>query len=98
MGCINTVRLRSTPSSQKNHSLMPLIDFNDIVDDFMDALHPEIVSGVYNINLTHIAKVTPTFEILRPSFCWDPIELTLSNKQFYHLICLWHSIQYAEVK
>jgi hypothetical protein len=50
------------------------VDFNDLVDYFMDLLHPEIVSVVYNVNLTDVVKVKPNFELLHPLFGWDPID------------------------
>jgi hypothetical protein len=50
------------------------VDFDDLADDFMDLLHPEIVSVVYNFNLTDVVKVKPNLELLRPLFCWAPID------------------------
>jgi hypothetical protein len=50
------------------------VDFDDLVDDFMDLLHPEYVSVVYNVNLTDVVKVNPNFELLLPLFGWAPIE------------------------
>jgi hypothetical protein len=50
------------------------VDFDALVDDFMDLLHPESVSVVYNVNLTDIAKVYPILELLRPLFGWPPID------------------------
>jgi hypothetical protein len=50
------------------------VDFDDLVDDFMDLLHPKSVSVVYNVNLTDVVKVKPNFELLRPLFGWAPID------------------------
>jgi hypothetical protein len=50
------------------------VDFNHLLDDFMDLLHPESVSVVYNVNLTDVTKVNPNFELLRPLFGWSPID------------------------
>jgi hypothetical protein len=50
------------------------VDFDDLVDDFMDLLHPESVSVIYNVNLTDVAKVKQHFKLLRSLFGWAPID------------------------
>jgi hypothetical protein len=50
------------------------VDFDDLVNDFMDLLQPESVSDVYNVNLADVAKVIPNFELLCPLFGWAPID------------------------
>jgi hypothetical protein len=47
------------------------VDYDDLVDDLMDNLHPESVSASYEFNLTNIAKVKPSFALL---FGWAPTE------------------------
>jgi hypothetical protein len=50
------------------------IDFSDIVDDVIDTLHPEVVTNVYNLNLTDVAKVKLDFALLCPLFGWAPAD------------------------
>ena len=57
------------------------IAFDDLVDDLMDAAHPERVSDIYGINLTDIKQVKANFELLRPLFGWAPADTI--KKTFY---------------
>jgi hypothetical protein len=50
------------------------VDFDDLIDDFMDLFHPESASVVYNVNLTDVTKVKPNFELLHSLFRWAAIE------------------------
>jgi hypothetical protein len=50
------------------------VDYDDLVDDLMDNLHPESISVVYDINLIDIAKVKPNFALLHPLFGWATTE------------------------
>ena len=40
----------------------------------IDAVHPESVSDVYDINLTDVSQVKANFELLRPLFGWAPAD------------------------
>jgi hypothetical protein len=50
------------------------VAFDDLVDDLIDAVHPENVSDVYDINLTDVKQVKADFELLRPLFGWAPAD------------------------
>jgi hypothetical protein len=62
------------------------VDFNDLVDAFMDLLHPESVIDVYNVNLADVVKVKPNFELVSPLLSWTPIDQRMFDvtTQFAH--------------
>jgi hypothetical protein len=59
-------------------------DYHELVNDFTDAVHPEKLSVVYNINHTDIAKINPILEFVCVH-CLVGISLTQSIKiqQFF---------------
>jgi hypothetical protein len=69
-----TVATHTIVPEEEFFDAIEYIDFNDLVDAFIDVLHPESVSVVYNVNLTDVAKVKPNFEILHLLIGWDPID------------------------
>jgi hypothetical protein len=69
-----TVATHTIVPEEEFFDAIEYVDFDDLVDDFMDLLHPESVSIVYNVNLTHVVKVKPNFELLSPLFGWAPID------------------------
>jgi hypothetical protein len=69
-----TVATHTIVPEEEFFDAIEYVYFDDLVDDFMDLLHPESVSVVYNVNLADVVKVKPNFELLRPLFCWAPID------------------------
>jgi hypothetical protein len=49
-------------------------DFDDLIDDLIDEVHPKLVSDIYGTNGTEVTPVKPNFEILRPLFEWAPAD------------------------
>jgi hypothetical protein len=68
-----TVATHTIVPEEEFFDAIEYVDFDDLVDDFMDLLHPESVSVVYNVNLADVVKVNPNFELLRPLFARAPI-------------------------
>jgi Reverse transcriptase (RNA-dependent DNA polymerase) len=50
------------------------VDIDEIVDDVIDLVNPEMVKNVFDINLTDINKIKPDYELLRPLFGWAPAD------------------------
>jgi hypothetical protein len=67
-----TVATHSTIPEEEFFDAVMYTDFSDIVDDVIDNVHPGVVSNVYDLNLTDVAKVKPDFALLRPLFGWAP--------------------------
>jgi hypothetical protein len=44
------------------------------VDDLLDTVHPETLSGIYGIHSSEVSKVAPNFDLLRPLFGWAPAD------------------------
>jgi hypothetical protein len=49
------------------------LDFDDMVDDCLDTLHPAKVNKTYTISLTTVEHKA-NFDLLRPLFGWAPAE------------------------
>ena len=49
------------------------LDFDDMVDDLLDTLHPDEVNNTYTVSLTTVEHKA-NFELLRPLFGWAPAE------------------------
>jgi hypothetical protein len=47
---------------------MECIDYNDLVDDLMDAHNPTFVDNIYNVTAAKVMSQPPNFELLRPLF------------------------------
>jgi hypothetical protein len=69
-----TVATHSTILEEELCDAVMYIDFSDIVDDVIDNVHPGVVSNVYDLNLTDVAKVKPDFALPCPLFGWAPAD------------------------
>jgi hypothetical protein len=69
-----TVATHSTLPEEEFFDAIEYIDFDDLVDDLFDTIHPERVNDIYEIQLTDVSKVKPNFELLRPLFGWAPAD------------------------
>jgi hypothetical protein len=69
-----TVATHSACFEEEFYDACEFLDFEDQVDDLMDAVHPELVSDIYGVNSTEVSKVPPKFESLRPLFGWAPAD------------------------
>jgi hypothetical protein len=54
-----TVATHSIVSEEELFDATEYVDFDDLVDDFMDLLHPESVIVEFNVTLTDFANVKP---------------------------------------
>jgi hypothetical protein len=72
--CFHTVATHSTIPEEEFFDDVMYTDFSDIVDDVIDNVHPGVVSNVYDVNLTDIAKVKPDFALLCTLFGWAPAD------------------------
>lgn len=56
-------------------------DYVDVVDDLIDANHPEVVHDIYEIHAVEASPTLQDYELLKPFFAWAPadtIKRTLS--------------------
>jgi hypothetical protein len=67
-----TVATHSTCFEEEFYDACEFLDFEDQVDDLMDAVHPELVSDIYGVHSTEVSKVPPKFELVCPLFGWAP--------------------------
>jgi hypothetical protein len=49
-----------------------ILSYDDRVDNFFDALHPNEVQMVYDINTITVSTKPPDFDLIRPLFGWAP--------------------------
>ena len=49
-------------------------DFDDLIDDLFDTLHPDGLNDVYGVNVTDVNPIKPNFEFIRPLFGWAPAD------------------------
>jgi hypothetical protein len=69
-----TVATHTTISEEEFFDAIEFIDFDDLVDNLMDDVHPDVVNDVYDINNVDVSQVKPNFELLRPLFGWAPAD------------------------
>ena len=49
-------------------------DYVDVVDDIIDAHHPEVVHNIYEIHAVEASPTLQDYELLKPFFAWAPAE------------------------
>ena len=49
-------------------------DYNDVVDDILDSLHPDVLQSVYEVHAVASAPSKRDYELLRPFFAWAPAD------------------------
>jgi hypothetical protein len=67
-----TVAKHSTLPEEEFFDTKECFNFDDLVDDIIDELHPKLVCDIYGINVSDVTQVKPNFELLRPLFGWAP--------------------------
>jgi hypothetical protein len=76
-----TVAKHSTLPEEEFFDKVQCFDFDDLVDDLLDELHPKRIYDIYGINVSDVTPVKPNFELLRPLFGWasaDTIKRTFA--------------------
>jgi hypothetical protein len=69
-----TVATHSTIPEEAFFDAVMYTKFSDTVDYGIDSVQLEVVSNVYDFNLTDVSKVKPDFAFLRPLFGWAPTD------------------------
>jgi hypothetical protein len=72
--CHQIVAKYSTFPEEKLFDTVECFDFDALLDDRIDELHPKLVCNIYGINDTNVTPVKPNFESLWPLFGWEPAE------------------------
>ena len=49
-------------------------DYDDVVDDILDSLHPDVLQSVYEVHAVASAPSKRDYELLRPFFAWAPAD------------------------
>jgi hypothetical protein len=49
-----------------------ILSYDDHVDNFFDALHPNEVQMVFDINSITVSTKPPDFDLIHPRFAWAP--------------------------
>jgi hypothetical protein len=65
-----TVATHSTCLEEEFYDANKFLDFDEQVDNLMDAIHTDLVSNIYGVHSTEVSKVAPNFDLLRPLFGW----------------------------
>jgi hypothetical protein len=55
--------------------MVECFDFNDLVEDLVDEVHPKLVCDIYGINVSDATPVKPYFKLLCPLFGWAPADI-----------------------
>jgi hypothetical protein len=79
--CHQTVAKHSTLPEEEFFDTVECLDFDDLVDDLIDELHPKRVCDIYGISFSDVTPAKPNFELLRYLFGWSPantIKLTFA--------------------
>jgi hypothetical protein len=70
----HTVATHHTCCEEEFYDTCELPDHEDLVDDLLDTVHPEILSYIYGVHSSKISKVAPNFDFIHPLFGWAPAD------------------------
>jgi hypothetical protein len=66
--CHHTVATHLTCVEEELYDACEFLDFDDQVDDLLDAINPEAVSATYGVHSSEVCKIDPKYELCRPLF------------------------------
>jgi hypothetical protein len=69
-----TVATHNLLDEEEFFDSMECVDYDDLVDDFIDAHNPTVVDNIYNVTAAKVMSQPPNFELLRPLFGWAPTD------------------------
>jgi hypothetical protein len=69
-----TVATHLTCVEEEFYNACEYLDFDDQVDDLLDAVILEAVSGTYGMHSSEVCKIDPNYELLWALFRWAPAD------------------------